>query len=515
MSQYFSNHSLVHFETNDINSSNNNIQREVKIKENETQQPTIGLGLLVDNNTKQDQTKRRNSLPLVPTAKPTSNNKNLITPPKKINLPPPPTILFDGSSIAPTKDTMFPYIKHIIPLPSPNYIDENHLPSHHHQQHLISPFIPTSSSLTLSSTSSTSLSPLVSNIETHYSQMDLNSPTSSVSSSEDISYTPIENKEIVKENHEEENEDQISNIPVIALSPSIIRSKQQRMPDLTEYPILGDIDIDNDDEIYNQQKNSYKDDDSLNNIIINNNNNNESLMINHLLSPGLMSSSSTPKSSTSSISSTTSFMIREQRSLLSPSLPTYDESTLIGKTLWKYKIDRLLGVGAFSKVYLATSIDQKNNSNNNSEKDDDDDNDYHHHHHQSAIKMISKSKLLKDLRMKSSIEREIAVLQLLHHSSIVQLQATMEIEKHICLLLEYVNGGELFDFVQQKCMMISDDQINEPLVQDLFLQLITVVNWMHDQNVVHRDLKLESKFIYMYIIIYLYIYLFYLFNIYK
>ncbi|KAI9301414.1 kinase-like domain-containing protein [Cunninghamella echinulata] len=106
--------------------------------------------------------------------------------------------------------------------------------------------------------------------------------------------------------------------------------------------------------------------------------------------------------------------------------------------------------------------------------------------------MIGKSKLLKDLRMKSSIEREIAVLQFLHHPSIVQLQATMEIEKHICLLLEYVDGGELFDFVQQKCMMTSDDQVNEPLVQDLFLQLVTVVQWMHEQNVVHRDLKLEN-----------------------
>lgn len=70
----------------------------------------------------------------------------------------------------------------------------------------------------------------------------------------------------------------------------------------------------------------------------------------------------------------------------------------------------------------------------------------------------------------------------------------MEIEQHLCLVLEYVDGGELFDFVQQKGML--DDatgHVDERLVKDLFFQLVTVVQWMHEQNVVHRDLKLESK----------------------
>jgi serine/threonine protein kinase len=84
-------------------------------------------------------------------------------------------------------------------------------------------------------------------------------------------------------------------------------------------------------------------------------------------------------------------IMREQQSLLSPAIRHYDETTLTGKTIWKFRINRLLGVGAFSKVYLATSEESDKKK--------------------SAIKMIRKSKMLQDLRMKSSIEREVAVLQ--------------------------------------------------------------------------------------------------------
>ncbi|ORZ12285.1 kinase-like domain-containing protein [Absidia repens] len=159
--------------------------------------------------------------------------------------------------------------------------------------------------------------------------------------------------------------------------------------------------------------------------------------------------------------------MREQQSLLSPAIQTYDESTLTGKTIWKFRINRLLGVGAFSKVYLAT--------------------DENHGNRKSAIKMIGKAKLLKDLRMQSSF---------LQHPGIIQLEATMEIERHLCLVLEYVDGGELFDFVQQQGTKDSTGQVDEITVKDLFLQLVTTVQWIHEKNVVHRDLKLENILLY-------------------
>jgi serine/threonine protein kinase len=73
----------------------------------------------------------------------------------------------------------------------------------------------------------------------------------------------------------------------------------------------------------------------------------------------------------------------------------------------------------------------------------------------------------------------------------------METEQHVCIVLEYVQGEELFEFVQRMHIDIhkenSNLSIDEKLIKRLTLELIQVVSWLHDHNIVHRDLKLESK----------------------
>lgn len=75
----------------------------------------------------------------------------------------------------------------------------------------------------------------------------------------------------------------------------------------------------------------------------------------------------------------------------------------------------------------------------------------------------------------------------------------METEQHLCIVLEYVQGGELFDFVQHMHNDIHQfgiqSNIDELLIKRLALELIHVVLWLHEHNIVHRDLKLESKYI--------------------
>lgn len=69
----------------------------------------------------------------------------------------------------------------------------------------------------------------------------------------------------------------------------------------------------------------------------------------------------------------------------------------------------------------------------------------------------------------------------------------METEHHLCLVLEYVPGGELFDLVERMHEGNDNKGVDEALVKRLFLQLVDAVQWLHENNVVHRDLKLESK----------------------
>lgn len=63
------------------------------------------------------------------------------------------------------------------------------------------------------------------------------------------------------------------------------------------------------------------------------------------------------------------------------------------------------------------------------------------------------------------------------------------------IVLEYVEGGELFDAVKimHHQLRVTEAPVNETQVKYLFLQVLHAVQWLHDHNIVHRDLKLESK----------------------
>ncbi|KAI8885865.1 kinase-like protein [Backusella circina FSU 941] len=117
-----------------------------------------------------------------------------------------------------------------------------------------------------------------------------------------------------------------------------------------------------------------------------------------------------------------------------------EDSALIGKNIWTYRIKKLLGVGAFSKVFLAENI---------------------HDESQVAVKMINKMRRTTDPRIRSR--------------------------------------GELFDFVQRMHSRLhaSDkDMVDELVIKRLSLELIQIVDWLHHHNIVHRDLKLENILVY-------------------
>jgi serine/threonine protein kinase len=85
-------------------------------------------------------------------------------------------------------------------------------------------------------------------------------------------------------------------------------------------------------------------------------------------------------------------MVRESGGLPHSYDNSANEEDLVDKQLGNYTVRRLLGTGAFSKVYLAER-----------------------HHHQQvdlfAIKTINKSSMIKNARFRSSIEREVAILK--------------------------------------------------------------------------------------------------------
>jgi serine/threonine protein kinase len=61
--------------------------------------------------------------------------------------------------------------------------------------------------------------------------------------------------------------------------------------------------------------------------------------------------------------------------------------------------------------------------------------------------------------------------------------------KHLGIVLEYATGGELFEKVK------ASGRFDEDMARFFFQQLITGVQFCHDQGVAHRDLKLENTLI--------------------
>ena len=74
----------------------------------------------------------------------------------------------------------------------------------------------------------------------------------------------------------------------------------------------------------------------------------------------------------------------------------------------------------------------------------------------------------------------------LDHDSIIKLFEVYESDNHIYLVLELLNGGELFDRIVRK------GQYNERDACSLLKNLLSAVSYMHSKGIMHRDIKPEN-----------------------
>ncbi|KAI3690846.1 hypothetical protein L2E82_49057 [Cichorium intybus] len=132
--------------------------------------------------------------------------------------------------------------------------------------------------------------------------------------------------------------------------------------------------------------------------------------------------------------------------------------------LGKYEIGRTLGEGNFGKVKFAKDVQTG---------------------HSFAVKILEKTRI-KNLNFTDQIKREIATLKILKHPNVVRLHEVLASKTKIYMILEYVNGGELFETIASK------GKLSESNGRKMFQQLIDGVSYCHDKGVYHRDLKLEN-----------------------
>ena len=152
-------------------------------------------------------------------------------------------------------------------------------------------------------------------------------------------------------------------------------------------------------------------------------------------------------------------------------IPTYNELPA------RYQLIQVLGSGTFSEVYKA--FDSVTGS-------------------YVAVKVIhfedkSQDALNPSIRAQNrspelaSILQEVQIMRRLRHQNIVQLLDFVQTTEYCFLVMEMVNGGELFD------QIIKLTYLSEELSRHVICQVAEGIRFMHVEcGIVHRDIKPEN-----------------------
>ena len=148
---------------------------------------------------------------------------------------------------------------------------------------------------------------------------------------------------------------------------------------------------------------------------------------------------------------------RQRNSTISPNMEN-------NKRIGDYLLLSTLGRGTFSKVKLGLHLPTKQKV---------------------AIKILDQEKIVDETDIER-IRREIRILSVLHHRNIVQLYETITNDNNIYIIMEYIEGKDLFQYIY------SLQRLTEYKSSQLFRQLISCLEYIHKLGIVHRDIKPEN-----------------------
>ncbi|KAF6019751.1 NEK8 [Bugula neritina] len=130
----------------------------------------------------------------------------------------------------------------------------------------------------------------------------------------------------------------------------------------------------------------------------------------------------------------------------------------------KYEKIKVVGRGAFGVVHLVQSISDKSLS---------------------IMKQIPVDAMTKEERIAAL--NEVKVLSILSHPNIIKYYENFLEQAALMIVMEYAEGGTLFEFLQTSTKLIEELEILK-----YFTQLLLAIQHIHSKQILHRDLKTQN-----------------------
>lgn len=134
------------------------------------------------------------------------------------------------------------------------------------------------------------------------------------------------------------------------------------------------------------------------------------------------------------------------------------------KSLDDFEIMKVLGKGTFGKVYMAKEKASGEVF---------------------AIKVLRKDVVIQKEEIAHTMT-EGRVLRMSQHPFLTSLHYSFQTDDRLCFVMDYVKGGELFFHIAR------ERKFTEPRARFYGCEITLALEYLHKQNVVYRDLKLEN-----------------------
>mgnify|MGYP000095380667 CR=1 FL=1 len=134
----------------------------------------------------------------------------------------------------------------------------------------------------------------------------------------------------------------------------------------------------------------------------------------------------------------------------------------------QYVKEQIIGRGAYGTVFLCSDKARQNR--------------------QCILKEIPMEQVTPEER--STALNEVQILKVLNHPNIVRYIDSALESRALLIVMEYVTGGTLYDYLQRQ-----NSPLSEELVLNFFVQIAVALGHIHSKNVLHRDLKTQNLLI--------------------